>query len=1058
MKNKNKGFTLLELLAAIVILGILTTLAFASVTGLTDRAREEEELQYNKTLKMAAESYMQANKSALPKAVGEHTSITATELRQKRYLKEGDKGCVEVYKETNTKYVYKVKTTCTSSSSEDTTCSPPPVIDALYFTDASLQPTADHSNLEDAILYVKMNGGKDAEGNKVAIDGYSYTLYLKTASDPNFHEVFNSGTLSANGNTDITIQRKVKDYIDVTGANDVAAKVTVFNKSGCSTNKSTDPTVIGDTTPPICTNISGQATSADDWINKNNSQVSRIITATCDDGKGSGCIRPIFTRSWPNDYQKDAEYAYIQVKDNAGNANVDEDTFIKPTNLCSTPAKEDTCRVRINVDQTTPTIVVQGAYKATSGGNKTGSNYLKNGTKTVTDTTGNGSIGSSEYPNLSANGYWMNNEMFPEGVVYEIEISDSIHLNTWKWETNKPYITSTTDNAYSSYSVNNDRYAKEVANSTTNWSGNCGTRSKKILVGFNAEGRRKGILTVTDKAGNVITLTIEANLDRQPPPVPAVVYTENYQPGTTGWTNKVITASVPNTYKRDDTSGPAGAKVTLSGWKLFNYHLKKEYETFDKKPIVGQELSFDKKLEGKNQIEFNSCDVAGNCCDYSGLKPIWVDFTAPDCEVKTTNHGSLSSGWLGIGETATVTSTCTEVANAKRSGCYNGTTANDYKSTYSQLYDYDLNTSHAGARGLNNGGKIRDIAGNVTTCAANQTIKIDYQSPSCVVTGESTSWARTRTIYRTCRDNPKNNVSSGCTTASTITDKYQTDNKTIKTVSFVTYSISDVAGNGVTCSKNPNGNKSTVDVYMDRQAPTCKGTKSNTTHTDGTHNNGKGNPNGITISYACSDAGVGGYKCPATKTGAKSNQSHTVKDSLGNSMTCSVTVSSMKEYRYRKKDAPGRCTSSCCGYKTCRTSACGCQTYNSGTSCSNCGSYYTKSSYSCSRSGSGNCCASGYGHSCSTSKSCSWSHYGAYASYRCTYRTSCSCIKYTKHCKTCRHKNHGCQTYYSCSAKACGNKTCTSAKCCGYVCGTSNWNAWGGSNNKCNPDSRNLYY
>ena len=81
---KKKGFTMIELLAAIVILGILSVTTIVAATKLTEKARKEDERQYEQTLKMAAESYMQANPSELPKVIGETTFVTAKELKEKR--------------------------------------------------------------------------------------------------------------------------------------------------------------------------------------------------------------------------------------------------------------------------------------------------------------------------------------------------------------------------------------------------------------------------------------------------------------------------------------------------------------------------------------------------------------------------------------------------------------------------------------------------------------------------------------------------------------------------------------------------------------------------------------------------------------------------------------------------------------------------------------------------------------------------------------------------------------------------------------------------------------
>ena len=74
---KNKGFTMIELLAAVVVLGILSVIAIASVTSLKDKAKAEDEEVYKKSLKMAAETYLQSNKSQYPRTVGQHIYITS---------------------------------------------------------------------------------------------------------------------------------------------------------------------------------------------------------------------------------------------------------------------------------------------------------------------------------------------------------------------------------------------------------------------------------------------------------------------------------------------------------------------------------------------------------------------------------------------------------------------------------------------------------------------------------------------------------------------------------------------------------------------------------------------------------------------------------------------------------------------------------------------------------------------------------------------------------------------------------------------------------------------
>ena len=115
--NNRRGFTLVEIIVTVAILGILTTVAVVSVSNLTKKARAEKDTQNANTLKMAAESYMQANKEYLPKLVGEWTTINISELSQSNYIKEeikdqNDKSCmsesyVDVTKISKKGYIYR---------------------------------------------------------------------------------------------------------------------------------------------------------------------------------------------------------------------------------------------------------------------------------------------------------------------------------------------------------------------------------------------------------------------------------------------------------------------------------------------------------------------------------------------------------------------------------------------------------------------------------------------------------------------------------------------------------------------------------------------------------------------------------------------------------------------------------------------------------------------------------------------------------------------------------------------------------------------------------------
>ena len=69
------GFTLVELLAVVVILGIITMISIPAVSRWINRSREESIESQKNTLVMAAQSYSQGNYEILPKKIGQTTIV-----------------------------------------------------------------------------------------------------------------------------------------------------------------------------------------------------------------------------------------------------------------------------------------------------------------------------------------------------------------------------------------------------------------------------------------------------------------------------------------------------------------------------------------------------------------------------------------------------------------------------------------------------------------------------------------------------------------------------------------------------------------------------------------------------------------------------------------------------------------------------------------------------------------------------------------------------------------------------------------------------------------------
>jgi prepilin-type N-terminal cleavage/methylation domain-containing protein len=486
-KNARRGFTLVELLAVIVILGILSMIGIASVSKLISKSKQTYLEQQEKNISMAAESYLQANTNAKPKSIGDSVNLSIKDLKSSNYLKEditnsnGDScmsnSFVRVYKYSKSEYSYTAYLYCGDDEVPDTIEVPSPTISVLL-TDSSgnKNDQAVFDNVKSAVLKINMTGGSINDGSLVAIDGYYFSISTKSSASDEYTEVYNSGTLSANGKDSLSVNKTIGDYVNLTGDTYVSIKVVVTNVSGGKTEKNittsdkNSEAIYNDKKAPECgegENITGAAEDENDWINKKDAEKgtnnSRTISIGCSDGEGSGCLRNKFTKTWPNKNTTDAEYSYITIKDNNGNTT--------------------DCRVRVNVDSTSPTISVN-AYKATSSGGTTGNNVLTNTVK-ASDKNNSVEILATQYNNV-AGGSWLNNANYPYGIIYSFNVSDNLHLYRWTWETNAGYINTAADGNYTTTSSSNpDSASGYFDNSKIDFTtANNGLTSSKVNVSF----------------------------------------------------------------------------------------------------------------------------------------------------------------------------------------------------------------------------------------------------------------------------------------------------------------------------------------------------------------------------------------------------------------------------------------------------------------------------------------------------------------------------------------------------------------------------------------------
>ena len=610
--NKKNGFTLVELLGVIVIIGILSTMAITGVTKLINKTKNVSDDTLKDTARMAAESFMQANKDEMPKSIGETTDLKINTLKSSNYIKEfknskgqdcSNNSYVKVYKQSKNKYVYTPYIYC--GSDNPATTGSGPVVDISIKeneTKFTIKITEKNHNL----------------------NGYSYTLSTTTKDSSNNDvttEVYNSGSIKINNIKTFSKQYDISKYIDVTTANAIVINVVAYNEVGEKGSKSITLSYT-DKIPPTCTIKSISPSTG--WIGKDDYKngIKRKIVAECSDAE-SGCKRATFTSTWPKKNAKSVTTATISVYDNAGNEG-----------KCSD--------VKINVDVVAPSATLKA---------KSGNTVVTKRNHEVNDKTTSDTVKVDDYNNLSSD--WMNKTNYPNGVTYEVTATDN-NLDSWTWEVN----------------AKDQLDVDEKAISSTNPDGKTGdfTNSNTINVGFTGEGKRYGVLTIKDKAGNKVTYKIYANIDKTDPSCLSSYSKPSNYNGS--WTNKDVILIGECS---DSGSGcKSNAKKTI---------------TTDTNGNVSPGIV---------------SDNAGNTVTCAS-KEVKVDKTEPNCKSSGGN-----SNWVNYN--ITLNGECSDSG----SGC---------KGNVSKTFSNDINTTTASP------GSVYDNVGNKKDCPSNQTVKIDKTPP-----------------------------------------------------------------------------------------------------------------------------------------------------------------------------------------------------------------------------------------------------------------------------------------------------------------------------------------
>ena len=502
-KTERKGFSLIELLAVLVIIGILS---FFAVTGVTRYIRQSKEVKNEenvKNIKMAAQMYMQANRSSLPKNIGESIILDVRTLRDTNYLKEditNSKGesCmqsnVRIYHYDRDEYSYYVRMACGDKPSpSETEGIPSPKIKLDLHNDNDKEIT-DTTAVRD-IYFTSTIWGSDGSEEKysdLGISSYSYEIYVgflnddeaDTAdeSDVRYQLVESNQNIAGGLKHKIEIQsKKTSEYVDLSGYSVVKVIVSAVNEQGKSNQVVKFSQKLNDSVAPLCTKLEGkkyfegEAENDNDWLNKEayyqylhsgvvessyrtdsyetkcfkNANHSFTVMVNCDDGLGSGCVRDSFVRTWPNgDFSGEPD---PETKQDTG-VNYHFGARWATITIKDNADNSTNCFVRANVDLQAPTLKVT-VYKV--------ENYERYPlfTKEISneniDDNGKGdtvSISCADEDDkdkacpgdlaVSSTGeLWMNAANYKEGSLeVDVEMKDNLYLHDYTWELNSPYV------------------------------------------------------------------------------------------------------------------------------------------------------------------------------------------------------------------------------------------------------------------------------------------------------------------------------------------------------------------------------------------------------------------------------------------------------------------------------------------------------------------------------------------------------------------------------------------------------------------------------------------
>ncbi|MDO4995751.1 MAG: type II secretion system protein [Bacilli bacterium] len=697
-KINKKAFTMVELLAVIVILGILSIISVTAVQGIIAKAKERYYKSQEESMVMAAQSFLKNNQKQQPKVSGQTKTIKLETLLSNKYIDKvvdykketcsGAESYVKAFKYENEIY-YTAYLKCPNYTTDMNALTSSINISTAFNTDTNVV-----NNSKATITITDSNGGDDRI--QKGIVSYQYSMYKEGKL------IYSSDVFNVKKTYEINKTVSLKEYVP----GKIKITVTATNVHGLTKTKSFTK-VYTDTEAPTCGAITGDSTT---WKTG-----TRTVTVACSDGTGTGCTRENYTY----EFKGDVKVGKIKIEDKAGNS----------TN----------CNVNVYIDNYPPVVTLK-AYKKKAGEiAPTGSvmNQISN-TKT------------SPNKSLTINGDtvngWMNKAKWPNGVYLELDYSDISEVSKIEWKWNAIGLQKTNPN------INTITQTSQIL-SPHNASG----KSKEKI---EYDGYRYGEIVITDQFNHQSTIKVTAPLDRALPNMPvsgdSTTWINTNRIINIGCTDAVsgcktspFSDTISSTLKTKDYSveDNAGNKLT----KTVNTYVDKtkpscgaienqstNWTASDRNISVACSDSHSQCVQAKYSKNFNTStkvgsieikDNAGNTqtCTVNA----YVDKTPPKC------NGNTGESTTWTNQNRNITINCKD----DESGCKN----NSIPKTFSS----DMKTTNV---------TIEDKVGWTTNCPVN--VYIDKSKPSCGATsGESTTWTKdNRRITVACTDGGE----SGC--------------------------------------------------------------------------------------------------------------------------------------------------------------------------------------------------------------------------------------------------------------------------------------------------------